>query len=97
MLLLEVVVTNGLRSSADDLVFSCSTGRAASSVVGASLNSLFGITREAISGGVVTSIFVGNYVYVYTVYEDDFSSSIDNLQIIALTPAPPAPVAMVMP
>lgn len=72
-------------------------GGAASSVVGASLNSLFGITREAISGGVVTSIFVGNYVYVYTVYEDDFSSSIDNLQIIALTPAPPAPVAMVMP
>jgi hypothetical protein len=60
-------------------------GASGTSLLGLSLNGMFGITREAISNGMVTSIFVGNYVYVYTVYNDD--SSIDNLQIIALPPA----------
>ena len=62
------------------------SGGAITAPFGPTLNSLFGITRENIGNGVVTSIFVGQYVYVYTVYQDD--SSIDNLQIILLSPAP---------
>ena len=64
-------------------------------VPGISLNSALGITREVIGNSVVTSIFTGNYVYVYTVFEDD--SGIDNLQIILLSPAPATGVAMVGP
>jgi hypothetical protein len=68
----------------------------ATSLLGASLNSLFsGITREVTSNSVVTSIFVGQYIYVYTIFTDD--SSIDNLQIIVLSPAPLTGVAMVGP
>jgi hypothetical protein len=66
------------------------------SLIGASLNSMFtGITREMTSNSAVTSIFVGQYIYVYTIYTDD--SSIDNLQIIILSPALPTGVAMVGP
>jgi hypothetical protein len=86
--------TSGLQQAVS---FIPNTGNGASgtSLLGLSLNGLFGITREAISNGMVTSIFVGNYVYVYTVYNDD--SSIDNLQIIALPPAPRTEVARVGP
>ncbi|HJR82064.1 MAG TPA: right-handed parallel beta-helix repeat-containing protein [Anaerolineales bacterium] len=63
-----------------------------------SLDSLmFGITREPTTGGFVTSIFVGNYVYVYTIFDNDTDPILDNLQIIALTPAPATEVAMVGP
>jgi hypothetical protein len=51
-----------------------------------SLNGMFGITRERTSNSVVTSIFVGNYTYVYTAFEDD--ASIDTLQIIVVNPPP---------
>jgi len=76
--------SNGNTSSLQQAVsFIPNTGNGASgtSLLGASLNSLFfGITREVIPGGVVTSIFAGQYIYVYSVFEGD--SSIDNLQII---------------
>jgi hypothetical protein len=66
--------------------------------LGASLNSLvYGITREVTSGGFVTSIFAGQYIYVYTIYNDDVEPSLDNLQIILVTPAPVTGVAMVGP
>jgi hypothetical protein len=86
--------TSGLQQAVS---FIPNTGNGASgtSLLGLSLNGLFGITREAISNGTVTSIFAGNYVYVYTVYNDDLS--IDNLQIIVVTPAPRTQVAMVGP
>jgi hypothetical protein len=72
-------------------------GVSGTSLIGLSLNGMFGITREPITGGVVTSIFVGNYVYVYTIYDVDVEPSLDNLQIIALPPARPTKVAMVGP
>jgi hypothetical protein len=60
----------------------------AAPVAGISLNSVFGITREPISNGMVISIFVGDYIYVYTIYDNDVDPILDNLQIIALSPAP---------
>ena len=56
---------------------------------------MYGITREVIGNSVVTSIFAGQYIYVYTVFEDD--SGIDNLQIIIVTPALLTGIAMVRP
>ena len=68
------------------------------SLVGASLSSLmYGITREVTADAMVTSIFVGNYIYVYTIYNADTDPSLDNLQIILVTPAPVTGVAMVGP
>ncbi|HET9590201.1 MAG TPA: right-handed parallel beta-helix repeat-containing protein [Anaerolineales bacterium] len=58
---------------------------------------MYGIDREVIDGATVTSIFVGNYVYVYTTYDNDTDPILDNLQIIALNPAPTTQAAMVGP
>jgi hypothetical protein len=66
-----------------------------SALAGLTLNGVFGITREPTAGGMVTSIFVGNYVYVYTIFDNDTDPILDNLQIIALNPAP-APTQVVM-
>lgn len=72
-------------------------GGTATSLVGLSLNGMFGITREMTADTVVTSIFVGNYVYVYTIYNVDAEPSLDNLQIIVLSPAPLTGIARVGP
>ena len=73
-------------------------GANATSIFGASLNSLlYGITREVTADARVTSIFVGNYIYVYTIYHADTDPSLDNLQIILVTPAQVTGVAMVGP
>jgi hypothetical protein len=72
-------------------------GASGTSLVGLSLNGTFGITRDVTSTVAVTSIFVGNYVYVYTIYNTDVEPSLDNLQIIALPPARSTRVAMVGP
>lgn len=63
-------------------------------VAGISLNGVFGITREPLADGMVISIFVGDYIYVYTVYDNDVDPILDNLQIIVVNPAPVIPVAM---
>jgi len=74
------------------------TGAGANPSLGASLNSLvYGITREVTSSGFVTSIFAGQYIYVYTIYNADVEPSLDNLQIILVTPAPLTGIAMVRP
>ena len=74
------------------------TGAGANPSLGASLNSLvYGITREVTSSGFVTSIFAGQYIYVYTIYDADVEPSLDNLQIILVTPAPLTGIAMVRP
>jgi hypothetical protein len=65
---------------------SYTTHTAGTLLPGISLNGMFGITRERTSNSVVTSIFVGNYTYVYTAFEDD--SSIETLQIIVVSPPP---------
>ena len=73
-------------------------GGNATSLFGASLNSLmYGITREVTADAMVTSIFVGNYIYVYTIYNADTDPSLDNLQIILVSPAPVTGIAMVGP
>ena len=71
-------------------------GASGTSLLGLSLNSIFtGITRDVTADAMVTSIFVGNYIYVYTIYNADTDPSLDNLQIIFLTPAPRTQVAKV--
>jgi hypothetical protein len=70
-------------------------GASGTSLLGLSLNGLFGITREATADAMVTSIFAGQYIYVYTIYNADTDPSLDNLQIIFLTPAPRTQVAKV--
>jgi hypothetical protein len=92
-------VTNGNSSDQQTVSFIANTGNGVSgtSLINLSLNGMFGITREATADAVVTSIFVGNYVYVYTIYNVDAEPSLDNLQIIALSPAPVTGVAMVGP
>ncbi|HKY53789.1 MAG TPA: right-handed parallel beta-helix repeat-containing protein, partial [Anaerolineales bacterium] len=78
----------GSNSSLSSLVQNVSYNTHAVGTVlpGISLNGMFGITREKTSNSVVTSIFVGNYTYVYTAFEDD--SGIESLQIIVVNPPP---------
>ena len=72
-------------------------GVSGTSIIDTSLAGQFGITREVTADAMVTSIFVGNYIYVYTIYNADTDPSLDNLQIILVTPAPVTGVAMVGP
>jgi hypothetical protein len=95
-------ITSPLGSSSNSNVANQQTvsyvqGASGTSLIGLSLNGTFGITRDVTSTTAVTSIFVGNYVYVYTIYNTDVEPSLDNLQIIALPPAPLTRVAMVGP
>ena len=78
----------GPNSSLSSLVqnVSYTTHTAGTLLPSISLNGMFGITRERTSNSVVTSIFVGNYTYVYTAFEDD--SGIESLQIIVVNPLP---------
>jgi len=95
------VSNQGTQSNAASLqqsVSSSGDGASTASLFDTSLNSLvYGITREVISNGVVTSIFAGQYIYVYTIYDVDAEPSLDNLQIILLSPAPLTGVARVGP
>jgi hypothetical protein len=82
---------------AGSLISNTGNGVSGTALVGLSLNGTFGITRDVTADAVVTSIFVGNYVYVYTIYNVDAEPSLDNLQIMVLSPAPLTGVARVGP